>query len=686
MSDLLTFGLEPDEVEFFLQDVNEHILGIENSLLRLEQVIDPETLNAMFRAAHTMKAVAGTIGHRRMADLTHVLETLFDRMREGALPPAPALTDTLLSAVDALKALRDEVVTQQPSGMDTGALIHQLEAFITTPETALETVPGARPQSHQHPLTPEQVAQVAEYRAEGRAVFTITVTPQPEAFVPAARLMQAANEARSMGEVLAQVPAQAELVENRHDGYVWLVLATSAGQDEVEARLREIPDLDEVLVSVYEADSDTPVKRSAAAPVLPAAGQNNTVRVGIERLDALMNLIGELVTDRTRLQQLENTLRARHGKDDTVSTLGEMTAHFSRVVDQLQYEVMQARMVPIAHLFNRFPRLVRDQARAAGKQVELVLEGESTELDRSVIEMIGDPIIHLLRNAVDHGVETPEERAAQGKPPTGTLTLAATHEEGHIVVTVRDDGRGLDPARIRQAALAREVMSRDELAQLDDESVIALIFRPGMSTAARVTDISGRGVGLDVVSTNVRKLNGSVVVESRAGQGTQFHVTLPLTLATLQTMLVGVGDEVYAIPLTGIVETVYLSDVQVSTVKNRPVIYWRDQVLPLVVLRRFFAHPRMTHAAESHNREAVVIVSWGRLRAALQVDSLVGKQEIVIKSLSPLLGSIPAISGCAILGNGRVVLIVDIPGLINTAMQHSQHNAAPVGRLQVDTV
>jgi two-component system chemotaxis sensor kinase CheA len=311
---------------------------------------------------------------------------------------------------------------------------------------------------------------------------------------------------------------------------------------------------------------------------------------------------------------------------------------------------------------------VRDTARAAGKQARLVIEGGSTELDRSIIEAIGDPLAHLLRNAVDHGLESPQERLAAGKEAVGTVWLTAKHAEGHIVVTVQDDGRGIGLQRIRRAAVQRGLLSEQDAAQLDDDQAVSLVFRPGLSSIEQATETSGRGVGLDVVQTNVKRLNGSVLVESKPGQGATFRLTLPLTLAIVQAMLVGLGDDVYAIPLTSIIESLYTSDVKLNSVKGRPLILWREQTLPLLDLRQIFAHPRLG-APASGARQAIVAVAWGKLRAGLVVDQLIGKQEIVVKSLGPLLGSVSGLSGCTILGDGRIALIVDIPSLVRSAVQ-----------------
>ncbi|MEW5961132.1 MAG: chemotaxis protein CheA, partial [Chloroflexota bacterium] len=369
--------------------------------------------------------------------------------------------------------------------------------------------------------------------------------------------------------------------------------------------------------------------------------------------------------------QIEDNFR-QVSKQGGGGELGEMTAHIGRVVDQLQEEVMRARMLPISYVFNKIPRLVRDLSRNAGKQVNLVVEGEDTELDRSLIEFIGDPLIHLLRNAMDHGIESPQTRVAAGKQPTGTIRLAAAHEEGHIVITVEDDGQGIDPERVRQAALKRGIITPEEANQLSRDEAIDLIFRPNLSTAEKVTEISGRGVGMDVVRANIERLSGSVVVDSKIGQGTTFRITLPLTLAIVQAMLVSLGDSVYAIPLTGIIESLYLADVRVNTVKGSPTILWRNSVLPLIDLPPYFNISVSNHNGHNraHNRKkAIVTVAWGKQRVGLVVEEILGKQDIVVKSLNPIMGELPSLSGAAILGDGRVALIIDIPGLINTALQ-----------------
>jgi two-component system chemotaxis sensor kinase CheA len=314
---------------------------------------------------------------------------------------------------------------------------------------------------------------------------------------------------------------------------------------------------------------------------------------------------------------------------------------------------------------------VRDTARAGNKEVTLVIDGEATELDRSIIEAIRDPMVHLLRNAVDHGIERPEEREAAGKGPAGTLRVSAEHVEGQIVITVTDDGRGIDSGEIRQAAVTSGLITEEEATRLGDDEAVTLIFRPGLTTAEEVTDLSGRGVGLDVVRTNVGRIGGSVAVESEPGWGTTFRITLPLTLATVETMLVSLGDDTYAIPLTSIVESLYLEDVAISSIKGLPAIQWRERVLPLLDLSSFFGKETSESLPEELQdaRRAIVVVTWGRLQAGLMVDRIIAKQEIVAKPLGSIIGNVPALSGCTILGDGSIALIVDVPSLINVTMQ-----------------
>jgi two-component system chemotaxis sensor kinase CheA len=435
------------------------------------------------------------------------------------------------------------------------------------------------------------------------------------------------------------------------------------------------------------------------------------VRVDVERLDNLMNLVGELVIDRNRLQQLALQLETELGAHDAVDALNETSQHVGRITDELQEEVMRIRMQPIESVFNKFPRLVRDLAGKLGKKVDFIIEGKETELDRSVIEKIDDPIIHLLRNAIDHGLEMPEERRAAGKPETGTIKLSAWHEENHIVIAVQDDGRGMDPAKLKASAVSKKIITQEVADRMDDRAAVELIFAAGFSTAAKTTDVSGRGVGMDIVRANIEKLSGFVTIETAVGRGTRFLVKLPLTLAIIRALLVALAGRKFAIPMATVMETLRFDAQDVRTIKTHEAIQLRGRILPLVSLRDLLRLPALLYPApgepasaspedddgdaasngasqgmrdvgdaegdsmmEMGNRPRrqkmfVVAVRVGDRQMGLQVDALVGETEIVIKPLSRFLGDVRGIAGVTILGDGQVAIICDIPSLINRVVQ-----------------
>lgn len=677
MENKLIFDIETDELEIFIDEVNEYLQVMESGLLQLEeQANNSETLNLIFRAAHTIKALAGTVGHHRMADLTHAMENLFDAMRNGQLTPTQAIADELFSVIDILKILRDEIVNQQASDVDITAILSQLHALLN--DNHQNTPPKNEQVTTEQPLPSKQVNQIKRLQEEGHSILEVEISTDFKTFAPAARLMQAAMALMDTGQIIEQRPAMEALSNGQHDHRLSVILATNLKGEAIKELLGDVAELAEFQVRPFKTDLETAPAPTPIAPKNGSAppsvnGTNKTVRISVERLDALINLVGELVTNRNRLKQVEETLRTQYGKDETVGEMSESSTHMGRLIDQLQEEVMRARMLPISHLFDKLPRLVRDVARTSGKQVNLLIEGAATELDRSVIEVIGDPLIHLLRNAVDHGLETPEQRLAVNKSDTGTIKLTAAHLEGRVVITVEDDGQGINPDRVRQSAVKRKLITPERAAQLSDEEAIDLIFQPNLSTAEKLTEVSGRGVGMDVVRTNVERLGGSVFVESVVGQGTTFRVTLPLTLAIIETMLVELWNNVYAIPITGINDVLYLSDTKIDTIRGMQAIRWRGAVLPLIDLRQSFADPRLSHMPKPNGtKQAIVTVTWGKQRCGLIVDRIIGKQGIVVKSLNSIAGEVPGISGCTILGDGRVALIIDIPGLINAELRLRQ--------------
>jgi len=662
----LTFDVSPDEIEAFMEDTNEQLALLDQAIVELEAHSDDEALlQSIFRAAHTLKGNAGLIEHHRMAELTHALESVLDRLRKRLLEVTPALIDVILASVDALKALRDELVTREESGVDVASAVHRLHAY--------EEASAAAPTAAEHPglrITPQVRARL---QAADAAAYRITAIVEPSSIAPAARIYQVHAALSEAAEVLASAPPPDEIEMGTTATRYEAVALSTRDPEELRSAIATIPEVADIQVAP-QAASLTP-KQSSTPTEGPPAGAapqidlDTKVRIGIDQLDRLMNLTGELVVSRTHLLQIESDLATRGG-DQVVTDLNQVTVQLSRIIDQLHEEVMRARMVPVASLFTKFPRLVRDVSRRLDKKVNLIIDGQETELDRSVIEAIGDPIIHLLRNAIDHGLEPTAERLRLGKPETGTVRLAAHQQEGHIRITVSDDGRGIDAAKMRRSAVEKGQLTPEAAEALSDSEAIEMVFRPGVSTKQEVTDLSGRGVGMDIVRTNIERLNGSVEIHTEVGLGTTFELTLPLTLAIIPAMLVTTGGNVYAVPLSSVVEVHQLTGRQIQTVDGSEVIRLRDQVLPLLRLCSLF-HITGSSGSNGHrgSGDRLVVVRWGRIEAGLVVDELIGNQQVVIKSLGPLLTGIRGLAGGSILGSGRIALILDVPNIIKLAMK-----------------
>ena len=742
----LQFDLEPDEVELFIQEADEHLQALDEDLVRLEQEGDnQELLQEIFRAAHTLKGAAGMINHRRMADLTHIMENVLDGFRKETLVPTPSLIDTLLEGLDLLKILKGEVITREESAIDVEGVVATLEVLSTS------EIPGnSSPEEDQKeeelqgwPLTPEEEGRLQARQKEGWAAFLVEVHIAPDSIAPAARAMLVMMDLNKIGEVISSHPTLPEIEAGEVTGRLDVILATPEEQIAILCLVDEIMEIQQAQAKPYGVAAeqeqpspflenhvvvpDFPATPPAPQPVQQAApqpqpaaesvirnrderdvnlgplaanvGQNRrkidlgpeargkskaklaqlaaknrsihvskTIRTSVERLDSLMNLVGELVTDRTRLFQVRADLEAAYGDDKNVAKLSEAITHVARITDELQEEVMRVRMVPIENVFNKFPRVVRDLSRKADKKINLQIFGKETELDRSVTEEIGDPLMHLIRNSVDHGIESPDARVAAGKPETGTVTLSARHEENQIVITVEDDGGGIDAEKVKAAAVQKGMISAEAAAKMSDREAVDLIFGAGVSTAKQITDISGRGVGMDVVRTNIERLNGSVSVSTELGKGSRFEVRMPLTLAIVPSLLVSLLEKTYAVPLSSVTETLRIRKDEIKTIHGRENIQLRGHVLPLLRLSDFFGFARNGHGRD---KLFVVAVRWGEMEVGFVVDSLVGQQEMVIKSLGDLMGDIRGLSGGGILGDGSIALIVDVPSIVKTAIQEN---------------
>jgi len=709
----LAFDLGPGDHRLFIDESLEQIETIETGLLDLERGDgSPQVVNEIFRAAHTLKGSAATIGHRRMAELTHALEDVFGALRAGTLAELGAFADVALSTIDVLRALVEEV--------SAGHILTDAPEHLTTRlRTMLDEVAGAAAPPGGSPGTPstgrtpaavddrpaadpvvERLLREAPDTAGPRSLVRCSVDPSSS--WQAVRLLQAAVEATESGRLLSSAPSVEEIEGGlADDSLALLVRGLPSDLEPLLARLRAIDDIVEVSARPLEAPAadesgqsdpvgagetgsgDPPGERRAAdlgveARGLPGGARlglagdrlkiaQQTIRIDVSRLDELMNLVGELVVHKTRLQLQAHQLMGRLGDDPIARSAEEGAQQFARIASQLQDQVTGLRMLPIETVFNRFPRVVRDLAAKLGKEVELVVEGKETELDRSVLEEVGDPLGHLVRNALDHGIETPEVRVAAGKPPSGRLRLSARHADGQIVITIEDDGAGMDPDALRRSAVEKGLMTSEAAAALSDAEALKIIFLPGFSTAARVTDVSGRGVGMDVVRTNIERLGGRVDVSSTIGRGTRVALSLPLTLAIIGAMLVRSGSRVCALPMTGVVETLRIEPGAISHVARHPVITLRGRVVPVAVLDTALGDP--PHPLRPNGRGFInlVVVRSRDLELALAVDEFVGQQEIVLKSLSAFTGRLVGISGATIMADGTVALVVDIGAVLGAS-------------------
>lgn len=710
-------------LSLFLEEAREHLQAITDRLLDLErEPAELQHVHEIFRSAHTLKGMAATMGFEDMAHLTHEMENVLDRVRNGELAVTPALGDLLFRCLDALETMVANIEEGGDGAGDVADIVRALHAVAEgrMPDEAMGGESGAEREAAAdgsgqvstggaaEEAAPQagsgDVAAIGgdfnEYewtviqqsREAGMSALIITVRLDQACVLKAARVFLVFRELEALGEVIRSHPSVEDLENEKFDDSFTVVLITDQSAETVRERILNISEIASVDVvpvgegqarremaaaSAPSAPADAPSTPSAAptsGAVAPGAqagpsagssrsesagprsrkGSGRTIRVDLERLDQLMNLFSELVIDRGRLEQLARELNH--------PTLLETVEHMSRISSDLQNLVLTMRMVPVENVFNRFPRMVRDLSRELGKRVELVIEGAETELDRTVVDEIGDPLVHLLRNAIDHGLEPVEERRQAGKPETGLVKLSAYHSGNHVIIEVSDDGRGINRDKVLRKALERGLITQREAEGLTDEQVYNLLFMSGFSTTETVTDISGRGVGLDVVRSKIESLGGTVSVQSEPGVGTTFQIQLPLTLSILDALLVQVEAEKYAIPLSSVLEAAIYKPEAVHTARGQPVVDFRGRLVPLVFLKDVFAVPDA--GGPKPTDVQVVIVRKGEKMAGLVVDRLIGQQEIVLKSLGKYLPHVFAISGATILGDGQVALILDCNALV----------------------
>ncbi|WP_047151663.1 chemotaxis protein CheA [Aneurinibacillus tyrosinisolvens] len=684
-------------LDMFIEESKEHIQAINDNLLVLEN--DPENIsivNEIFRSAHTLKGMAATMGFEDMATLTHEMENVLDQVRNHNLHVNTDMMDVIFKCVDLLETILYSIAGGGDGKEDVSAVVLLLQAILKGEPIAAVHTPAAdqdsaageaaaaslieEKQENLYSFDDYEITIIEQSIETGHHVYWIKTFVRDDCVLKAARAYMVYDNLESLGEIIKTTPSVEELEEEKFEKSFEIVLVSKESLEKTEKTVMNVSEIESVVVeeinlknhrqesmrteqqqavppasSVEKADREKAGKEEKTAPqAAKKATTGKTIRVDIDRLDVLMNLFSELVIDRGRLEQL--------ARESGQSALTETVEHMSRISGDLQNIILTMRMVPVEQVFNRFPRMVRDLAKDLNKKINLEIVGAETELDRTVIDEIGDPLVHLLRNSLDHGVEHADERRAAGKPEEGLVQLKAYHSGNHVFIEVKDDGKGINREKVLKKAIDRGIVTEQGAAALTNKQIDELLFASGLSTADKISDVSGRGVGLDVVKTKIESLGGACGVDSIPGVGTTFLIQLPLTLSIISAMLVQVENEKYAVPLSSIIETAVFSPDQIMHAHQQDVIDFRGRIVPLVSLKSIFNIP--DNEVRKDEDIPVVIVRKGDKMAGLVVDSFIGQQEIVLKSLGKYLVNAFAISGATILGDGQVALIIDCNALI----------------------
>ncbi|MDM8533100.1 chemotaxis protein CheA [Clostridiaceae bacterium HSG29] len=671
-------------LEIFIDESKEHLQEMNQILLELENKPDNlKLLDAIFRIAHTIKGMAGTMGYSKITNLTHKMESLMHEVRTGKVKVSEKIVDILFECFDALEEYVENLIANGEEGaLDTEDLVNKLAFMISnggdvetektisnsTAETEEETNGEHRFSIEFDDITKNVINKAIESDV---SIFKIDVILDENCMLKAARSFIVFNKLESFGEVILSKP-DVELIEDeKFDSNFEILYFTKLDQLTLYNELMNISEIHKIVIEEIDEKIEV-AKEDKIINVVEtndkeidkisnklekkdnkkqAKKASKTVRVDIERLDNLMNLVSELIIIKTRLEDDGNKQSERR-----TSEMHETIEYLERITTSLHDAVMKVRMVPVERTFNRFPRMVRDLSKELGKGINLVMSGEDTEVDRTVIDEIGDPLIHLIRNSIDHGIEDKATRIAKGKDENGTVALRAYPDGNTVVIEVEDDGNGIDSEKIKQIAINREILTESDANQLSEKELINLLFNAGFSTAKKVTDLSGRGVGLDVVKSKIESLNGTVEVDTVVGKGSKFIIRLPLTLAIIQALMITLKEEIYAIPLNNIKEISTINSEGISMIQDQEVVLYRGKTLPLIRLGSILD----TKDYEKNVGDMlVVVIKKGDQEAGIIVDELIGQQEIVIKSLGRYLKGINIIAGATILGNGGVALIVD---------------------------
>lgn len=686
-------------LEIFLDEAKEHLENLNTQILKLEQEPeDTDTINEIFRAAHSLKGMAGTMGYKRMQTLTHDMENVFSEIRNGTLKVSANMIDTLFQCLDALEEYTNNIQESADEGTnDNQPLIEMLNSFLkgsnapakeekkedpAAAEAEKKAAADGEEKWKEIVLTDDQKHVFRTAKEQGKNTYGMTVYIQENCLLKAARAFLVYKAVEERAEIIVCNPSAQDIEDEKFDLDFSLIVVTDNSLDEILHAARNVSEIDKVVGSELELKDDeasgeeeTAVSTETAAERKPAqktasavpakndkkpAGKpvvNRTVRVDIEKLDVLMNLVSELIIAKNGLVSVSN----QEDSKTSMQSFNEQIEYLERITTNLHESVMKVRMVPIESVVNRFPRMIRDLSKKLGKEMELIMTGEDTELDRTVIDEIGDPLMHMLRNSADHGLEPTIDRLKLGKPQVGTIQLNAYQDGNNVTIEVIDDGAGIDVEKVKETALKKGTITEEQAEMMTEKEAIDLLFRPAFSTSEKITDVSGRGVGLDVVKNKIEGLGGDVEVSTKLGEGTKFIVRLPLTLAIIQALMVEVRQEKYAIPLNSIVTIEDVATNDIKYVQQKEVINLRGTVIPLVRLDEVLDCPPRDEEPENL---VVVIVKKGDKQTGLVIDNLLGQQEIVIKPLGKYINIHRMISGATILGDGEVALIIDSNALV----------------------
>ena len=693
-------------LEIFIDESEEHLQTLSDCIMVLEKEPDnKDTINEVFRAAHSLKGMAGTMGFKRMQHLTHDMENVFQEVRSDHIKVTSGMIDLLFKCLDALEGYVDNIKSTSDEGTeDNEVIIKELNDFIAktegaeetgntetseAKEAALESTQEEKAGQEKIELTNDEKKAIREAESNGQHIYVMTVHIQKDCLLKAARAFLVFKAVEDFGQILVYRPSSQDIEDEKFEFEFSFFLASEESEDKIVAVAKAVSeiekvDAEEIHLDEYvkeaeaqeeqqakeataeqkEAPAEAPKAAEKKAPAANAKKQTNakpvtgrTVRVDIEKLDALMNQVSELIIAKNSLVSISSNESGEYQNQ----SFHEQIEYLERITTNLHESVMKVRMVPIESVVNKFPRMIRDLSRKLGKKMELYMTGEDTELDRTVVDQIGDPLQHLLRNSADHGLEDNATRVERGKPEVGSIFLKAFQEGNNVIIEVGDDGNGIDVAAVRDKAVERGVITAEQAENMSQKEIINLLFLPSFSMAKKITDISGRGVGLDVVKSNIEALGGDVEVRTKLGEGTTFIVRLPLTLAIIQALMVEIRDEKYAIALGSIANIESIPVNEIKYVQAQEVIHLRGAVIPLIRLDQVLD---MEEKQEEPENLTVVIVKKGDSLAGLVVDNLIGQQEIVIKSLGKYITNNKIISGATILGDGEVALILDVNTLM----------------------